>query len=95
MTHYTYDSAVALLLKQTPFEGSTYERHAIDVYEHGLHCVGIQQFMTLTEALDHWLEAYERDVHEMAQLMDGCELDNPATDVLFKWEAQEQAQSAQ
>jgi hypothetical protein len=82
----TYETAVEHLLKNNPFEGSGYERSAIDVYEHGLNCDGRQEFATLDDALGWWLEAYERDVHELAQLMDGCEAGNPFADALLKWE---------
>ena len=41
------------------FEGSIWEQHAHEVYEHGLTCDGPRLFETLEEALADWRAEYE------------------------------------
>lgn len=47
----------------TSFEGSIYERYAIEVYEAGLG--GVAVYASIEEALDDWRKDYEADRAEL------------------------------
>lgn len=65
----TFDEALCALRAARAFEGSQYERHAIDVFENGLYAVGVPVFATLDDALADWREAYEQELREDAGLI--------------------------
>jgi hypothetical protein len=62
----TLEQIISALNASTPFEGSTYEKSAFDVYAAGLNSQH-PGYDSLDDALSDWRMEYESDIADLAR----------------------------
>lgn len=63
----TYEHALYVLRIARKFEGSSYERDAMAVYEHGLFAPGVPVYASLDDAIAEARLDFERDLQDTAR----------------------------